>query len=751
VARGDEEEGARVSKTRIVVIASIAVLVAAFVVLDIGRYLNLETFQAQRAALEAYYREKPVQSAFLFLLFYVAVTGLSLPGATSMTVVAGAMFGLVWGTVIVSFASSIGATLAFLASRFLFRDAVQRRFGARLAAINAGVERDGAYYLFTLRLVPVFAFVAINLLMGLTPLRTRTFYWVSQLGMLPGTVVYVNAGTQLSQIESLRGILSPGLLLSFALLGLFPLAAKKALDIMNRRKVYARWSRPGRFDRNLIVIGAGSAGLVAAYLGAALKAKTTLVEKNRMGGDCLNTGCVPSKALIRSAKLLSHVKRSREWGIRSASAEFDFAEVMERVQRVIRTVEPHDSVARYTKLGVECIEGEAKIVSPWSVEVKNATGTRTLTTRSIVIAAGARPFVPPIPGIEEVGYVTSDTLWELRRLPARLVVLGGGPIGSELAQCFARFGSRVTVVEMLPRLLIREDPEVSELVARRFREEGIDVRVNTKAKAFGLENGEKTLVAECGGQELKMRFDLLLCAVGRVANTTGYGLEELGISVGRQRTVDTNEYLQTIYPNIYLRRRGRSLPVHAHGVSSGLVCGCQRPVRTLPPVQGRLLGDSLGDVHRPGGGARGSERDRGERERDPVRSHHLRHGRSRPRHRGRRARRAGQGPDRAGQGPDTRGHHRRRSCRRPADRVHRGDEARHRAEPYPLHHPRLSDARGGQPPRGGQLEARPRPAGAVALAGAVSRLAAPLASAMAVRVVLLSMHTSTTGTREADT
>jgi pyruvate/2-oxoglutarate dehydrogenase complex dihydrolipoamide dehydrogenase (E3) component len=448
--------------------------------------------------------------------------------------------------VIVSFASSIGATLAFLASRFLLRNWVQGRFGDRLKPINSGVEKEGAFYLFALRLVPAFPFFVINLAMGLTPVRTWTFYWVSQIGMLAGTIVYVYAGTTLGEFR-----ISIELLLAFTLLGIFPLIAKKALDVVKSRRVYARWRRPVRFDRNLVVIGAGSAGLVSAYIAAALKAKVTLIEKHRMGGDCLNTGCVPSKALIKSARLLSQIRRGQEFGLKTAGADFDFAAVMERVQRVVRTVEPHDSVERYTGLGVECIQGEAKITTPWSVEVKNAGGTRTLTTRAIVIAAGARPFVPPIPGIEKVDCLTSDTVWSLRQLPKRLLVLGGGPIGCEITQCFARFGAQVTQVEMLPRIMIREDPEISDMVMQRLRKESVNVLVNHKAMEFRVENGEKILVAEHGGRDVRIPFDQLLCAVGRIPNTKGYGLEELGIPVSRTRTVETNEYLQTIYPNIY--------------------------------------------------------------------------------------------------------------------------------------------------------------------------------------------------------
>ena len=542
------------NKNKLILLVAVAAVVTAFFAFDLGRYFTLDFFKSQQAAIDAYVSARPVQSGLLFFLIYVAVTGLSLPGALIMTLVAGAVFGLLWGTVIVSFASSIGATLAFLASRFVLRDWVQGRFGDKLKPINAGVEKEGSFYLFALRLVPAFPFFVINLVMGLTPLRTWAFYWVSQLGMLAGTIVYVYAGTQLSQIASLRGVLSPGLLLAFILLGIFPLVAKKAVDALKARKVYARWAaqRPSSFDRNLVVIGAGSAGLVSAYIAAAVKSSVTLIEKHKMGGDCLNTGCVPSKALIRSAKLLSHIRRAREFGLRSASADFDFADIMERVQRVVKTVEPHDSVERYTSLGVECLSGSARIASPWSVEVTLDSGEkRTLTTRNIVIAAGARPFIPPIPGLKEANPLTSDTVWQLRRLPRRLVVLGGGPIGCELTQCFARFGAQVTQVEMAPRVMIREDPEFSQMVAQRFREEGVNVLLGHKAKEVRVENGEKVLIAEAETGEVRIPCDEILCAVGRIANTQGYGLEELGIPTTRTRTVEVNEYLQTIYPNIY--------------------------------------------------------------------------------------------------------------------------------------------------------------------------------------------------------
>jgi pyruvate/2-oxoglutarate dehydrogenase complex dihydrolipoamide dehydrogenase (E3) component/uncharacterized membrane protein YdjX (TVP38/TMEM64 family) len=539
-------------KSKLIVLLVVIAAIAAFFIFDLGRYFSLDYFKGQQAAIAAYYQANPVQTAGIFFALYVVVTALSLPGAALMTLVAGAIFGLVTGVILVSFASTIGATLAFLVARFLLRDSIQAKFGDKLKSFNAGVEKEGAFYLFTLRLVPAFPFFMINVVMGLTTMRAWTFFWVSQIGMFLGTVVYVNAGTELAKITSLKGILSPGVLGAFVLLGIFPIIAKKIIDGIKAKKIYAKWAdkKPAHFDRNVVVIGAGSAGLVTSYIAAAVKAKVTLIEKHKMGGDCLNTGCVPSKALIRSAKLLNHISRAKEFGISSASAQWDFAEVMERVSRVVDEIEPHDSVERYTGLGVDCVKGSAKILSPWEVEVTKKDGsTQRLTTKNIVIATGARPFVPPIPGLAEINPLTSDNVWNIRKLPKRLVVLGGGPIGCELTQCFARFGAAVTQVEMAPRIMIREDAEVSAIVKQRFEAEGVSVLVNHKAKQVIVENGEKYLIVEHDGQDKRIAFDEILCAVGRVANLTGFGLEELGIPA--KRVVETNEYLETIYPNIF--------------------------------------------------------------------------------------------------------------------------------------------------------------------------------------------------------
>lgn len=539
---------------KIALIVLVALGVSAFFMFDLNQLLTLENIKASQAQFEQWRNTSPIFVSLAFLIIYTIVTALSMPGAAIMTLAAGALFGIIWGTIIVSFASTFGATLAFLASRYLFRDFIQQRFGNQLQSINNGIQRDGNFYLFTLRLVPVFPFFLINLLMGLTLIPAKSFYWVSQVGMLVGTIIYVNAGTQLSQIENLNSILSGQLLLSFALLGIFPLLAKKAVNIFKRNRVYRNYSKPRSFDRNLVVIGGGAAGLVSAYIGSAVKARVTLVEAGKMGGDCLNHGCVPSKALIRSAKLIQQLRQGDRYGINATEPSFSFKKVMARVLEVIKKIEPHDSIERYTDLGVDVIQGFATIVDPWTVEVQlKAGGTKRLTTRSIVIAAGASPFVPPLPGLDEVGYLTSDTLWaefsKREKPPKRLIVLGGGPIGTELAQSFVRLGSEVIQIEMAPRILIREDEDVSRIASSFLEDEGVEVLTNHKAMSVEHEGDEKILVVEHNGIEKRIAFDDLICAVGRSARLQGYGLEELGIPV--QRTVQTNEYLETLYPNIY--------------------------------------------------------------------------------------------------------------------------------------------------------------------------------------------------------
>lgn len=534
-------------KSKLLILLLFTTLVSVFIIFDIQQYLNLAALKSQQEFLFQLKENNAALITVGFFLGYVLITALSLPGAAILTLAAGAIFGLYQGLLIASFASSIGATLAFLASRYLFKDAVQSKFSNQLKAFNQGIEKDGAFYLFTLRLVPAFPFFVINLLMGLTPIKTKTYYLVSQIGMLAGTAVFVNAGTQLAKIDSLSGILSFDLFISFALLGILPIVAKKVVEAIKARKAFSHFKKPKHYDYNLVAIGAGAGGLVSTYIGAAVKAKVALIEKHKMGGDCLNTGCVPSKALIRSAHAAQEAKEAHQLGINTQISEVDFNKVFEGISEVIKQVEPHDSIERYEGLGVECLTGTAKIISPYQVEVDG----KVITTKNIVIATGARPFIPNIKGLEQVQYHTSDTIWSIRENPGRLIILGGGPIGSELTQSFNRLGAQVTQIERGKRILPREDEDASTWVSKKFIHEGVNLLTEHEALEVIVENGSKALICEHHGDIVKVPFDNLLIAVGRSPNTKGLGLEELGIETRSNGSLIVDDFLRTNIPNIY--------------------------------------------------------------------------------------------------------------------------------------------------------------------------------------------------------
>ena len=531
---------------RIILVAIIVALIASFFVLDLNQYLTLESLKSNQQDLAQYIEANWLIAFIGYLVIYAAATALSVPGAAILTLGAGALFGFGWGLLLASFASSIGATLAFLASRFLLRDWVKNTFSKKLESIDKGVEKDGAFYLLSLRLVPIFPFFIINLVMGVTSIKTWTYYWVSQLGMLIGTAVY--AGTQLVEINQLSDIISTDLILSFVLLGIFPILAKFILSALQQRRVYKGWKKPKKFDRNLVVIGAGSAGLVTAYIAAAIKSKVTLVERHKMGGDCLNTGCVPSKSILHASKLAHIHHTSQNAGVTYEAPKIDFKAVMNKVHSVIKSIEPHDSVERYESLGVNVSIGNATIVSPWQVDIQTENGVESLTTRNIVIATGARAFVPDIPGLKDIDYLTADNLWEITEQPKRMIVLGGGPIGCELSQAFGRLGTHVTQIERGDQVLSKEDPDAAKHLQTQLEKDGIDLRLNTSAMAVETTSEGNVLVVEFAGKEERIPFDKILVAVGRQANLTGFGLEDLGIET--DRTIITNDFLQTKYPNI---------------------------------------------------------------------------------------------------------------------------------------------------------------------------------------------------------
>lgn len=521
-----------------------AIIAAAFVLFFLAggpRLLDWQVLSQYRAAWQVWLDAHPMLAAFSFFVVYTVTAALSIPGAAALTLAGGSLFGLVAGTVLVSFASVAGATLAMLAARYLFRDLVEARFGALMGKLNEGIRRDGARYLFGLRLVPVIPFFAINAAMGLTQMPARTFAWVSQIGMLPATILYVNAGSQLASLQSMRDLFSGPLILAFAALALLPFVVKRALAWWEVRSRLRPWPRPASADYNLVVVGAGSAGLVTAYVAAAAKARVALIEHAEMGGDCLNTGCVPSKALIRSAKLMKEARDAGHYGLKG-SLELDFPALMARIRRVIGRIAPHDSDERYRGLGVEVIRGTARVTGPWTVTV----GERTLTTRRIIIATGAEPALPPVPGLDDVAPLTSETLWWLEKQPSTLLVVGGGAIGCELAQSFARLGSRVVLIEAAPRLVAREDEEVSRMMHQMLADDGVELHVGVGIDRFEVRDGGSFAHLSDGRV---LSFDRVLVATGRRPRVSGFGLEELGLL--HEGRLVVNEGLRTRLPSIF--------------------------------------------------------------------------------------------------------------------------------------------------------------------------------------------------------
>ncbi len=531
---------------KLILLALLVAVISTLFIFDAQQYLAPEFYQQL-------FLDQPVLTAAIFFGVYVLVTALSIPGAAALTLIGGAIFGLGWGLLLISFASTLGATLAFLMTRLLLKDWVQAKFGGYLKTINTGMEKDGPFYLFTLRLIPVVPFFVINLVMGLMPIKAWTFYWVSQVGMLAGTAVYVNAGAQLGQLDelSVSGVLTPAVLGSFVLLALFPWFARTLIQKVKKNRALKAFKKPKSFDDNLLVIGAGSGGLVSSYIAAATKAKVTLIEKHKMGGDCLNTGCVPSKALIHAASLAHEARHAKSVGVNVQEVQVDFRQVMQSVHSGIEQVAPHDSIERYEGLGVHCITGSATIVNPWTVEIETAQGKQTRTARNIVIAAGGRPKVLPIPGLDEVGYYTSNNLWEITELPKQLLVIGAGPIGCELAQSFQRLGSDVTMVDPAPQILGREDADVVAEVTAQFKADGIQLLSGCKPIRFELNNGVKQAVIETPHGEQTLNFDAMIMAVGREANVTGYGLENLNIQLDERGNILVDEYLETSMPGVY--------------------------------------------------------------------------------------------------------------------------------------------------------------------------------------------------------
>lgn len=552
-------------------------------VLQGADWFSLAQLQSQYQVLQAWHAQAPWAVRAAFFALYVLLASAAVPGIVVLTLAGGAVLGFGWGLLLVSFASSLGATLCLLVVRHVLAESLPANLGTgmtrRLGQMTRGLEREGVFYVLSLRLIPLVPFGLVNVLMGLTRMPAWRFYLFSQIGMLPATVIYVQAGTQLGQLQSVSDILRPQVgaaLIALALaLACTPWLARRLLAWLRRRTVAARWKRPVRFDYNLIVIGGGAGGLVSAYVAAHAQARVALVEAGEMGGDCLNRGCVPSKALVHSARIAHLARHAAGFGIYTGPVQVDFAAVMQRVRSIIAAIAPNDSPERYRAMGVEVLQAYAYIVDPWTVELRRSgQAPERISARSIIVATGSRAAVPAIAGLQDSGYVTSDTLWDaLERtatLPRRIAIVGGGPVGCELAQALARLGAQVSLVEAAPAVLSQEDADVSALVQSALSADG--VRVYTGHQVLRCETlpahagADKLLVlrqsAALGGQasampstsaaqkdEFALPYDLLLCATGRQARLRGFGLEALGIASDRH--LHTDAYLQTLIPSIY--------------------------------------------------------------------------------------------------------------------------------------------------------------------------------------------------------
>lgn len=546
-------------------------------------WFSLAHLQAQYQDLQAWYAHAPwtVRAAFFSLYFVLASA--AVPGIVVLTLAGGAVLGFGWGLLLVSFASSLGATLTLLVVRHVLAESLPAYLGAgmtrRLARMTEGLEREGVFYLLSLRLIPLVPFGAINVLMGLTRMPAWRFYLFSQLGMLPSTLIYLQAGSQLAALQSVSDVLQAhvaAVLIALACaLAATPWLTRRVLAWLRRRAVAARWQRPARFDYNLIVIGGGAGGLVSAYVAAHAQARVALVEAGDMGGDCLNRGCVPSKALIQSARVAQQARQAQGFGVQTGPVRVDFAVVMQRVRSIIAAIAPNDSPERYRAMGVDVVQAYAYLVDPWTVELRRSgQASERISARNIIVATGSQPAVPAIAGLQDSGYVTSDTLWDaLERagaLPQRIAIVGGGPVGCELAQAFARLGAQVSLVESGPVLLSKEDADVSTLVQAALSAEG--VRVFTGHQVLRCETwpqhagADKLIVlrqnsmrqsGSSGGlatpaaqdDEFAVPYDLLICATGRQARLRGFGLEDLGIA--SDTLLHTDAYLQTLIPSIY--------------------------------------------------------------------------------------------------------------------------------------------------------------------------------------------------------
>ncbi|MGH7810064.1 MAG: FAD-dependent oxidoreductase, partial [Candidatus Binatia bacterium] len=548
---------------------------------------------------ERYVQSLGAIGPLVVVVFYILCTVLFVPGS-AITIGSGTIFGLQTGLVVVVLGANLGALCSFLLARGILREKVARwaQGNAKFRALDQAIGRQGFKMVLLTRLSPVFPFVLLNYFLGLTAVRTGAYMAANLLGMLPATFLFVYigaaardaiAGQSDASADFYQQILKyVGLLATIAVVVLVTRVARKALREGEQQQEgsvttgAARLDpnhRPATFDKmmlvddrhdkqlienchptervnpkpvgkyNLVVIGGGTAGLVSAAGAAGLGAKVALIERNLMGGDCLNVGCVPSKGVMRAARAAYDASNSAEFGVQLAcQPNLSFEAAMERMRKLRAGISHHDSVDRFTKLGVDVFIGHGKFIGPFALDVD---GTR-LEFHRAVIATGARAAELPIPGLAEAGYLTNENVFTLTELPRRMAVIGAGPIGCELAQAFARFGSEIYLIEALHGILPNEDAEASEIVRQAMMERdgvklmccGKDLQVNK------AEDGGKRLTVESHGDEYDIVVDQILVGGGRKPNLEGLGLDEAGVRYTAQGVTVDNR-LRTTNPRIF--------------------------------------------------------------------------------------------------------------------------------------------------------------------------------------------------------
>lgn len=509
----------------------IIICVIMFYHLDGNQYLNFENLKSHHQELFTFYQQNPLRFTLIYFFLYVGLVALSFPGATVLSLAGGYIFGFIKGLLIINWASTIGASIAFLIARFFFKDYLQRKFHYTFQKINQGMDREGNQYLLTLRLIPVFPFFLINILMGLTNISLLRFFIVSLIGMLPGTAVYVWAGTSLQNINSVSDIFTAKLITIFFLVGLIPILQSRILIYLKQKKHYSQFKTPKNYDYNLIVIGGGAAGLVNAYIATNLKAKVLLVEEDKMGGECLNYGCVPSKALISLSKTKKYSKAN-------------FYDLKNEIAKIIESIAPHDSVDRYKEMGVECVKGKASLISPFEVQIN---GTK-YTGRKIIIATGAKPIYPNIKGLDVNKVFDYESIWKIENLPEKLVIIGGGAIGCELALAFSNLGTKVTIIEQ-NEVLGTEDRDVASLVMKGLIGNNIDIC--EKSDLLTINHDKCSITFRNKNEVSEVPFDVLLIACGKIGNTDSISTT-LNLDLDSKKFILVNEYLETLkYRNIY--------------------------------------------------------------------------------------------------------------------------------------------------------------------------------------------------------